>query len=453
MKEYTTEYLEEIRDIINRKDIDRATAELASLHPADIAELYQDLDLDEAEFLYSLLDEEKAADVLMELDEDDRQKLLDRMSNEEIAQQIELLDTDDAVDIMQQLDEEDREEILAAIDDVEQAGDIIDLLKYDEDTAGGFMGTEMIVVNENWSMPECIKEMRQQAEDMDEIYYVYVVDDDNKLKGIFPLKKMITHPSVSKIKHVMETDPITVKADTPIDEVVLDFEKYDLVAMPVVDSIGRLLGRITVDDVMDQVREAQERDYQLASGIVQDVDADDSILAQTKARIPWLLIGIASGILASMILGGFEDQLHAVTALALFIPIIGGTGGNVGVQASAIVVQGLANGSLEIGRFAAQLGKEFLIGLLNASILSSVILLYNIIMLPGNYAVTLSVACSLFAVVMFATLLGSAVPLTLEKLKINPALATGPFIQISNDIVGLIIYVLISGWFLKLWPQ
>lgn len=451
MKEYTPEYLEEIRDIISRKDIDMASMELAQLHPADIAELYQDLNLDEAEFLYSLLDEEKAADVLMELDEDDRLKLLERMSTEEIAQQIELLDTDDAVDIIQQLDEEDRDEILSHIDDVEQAGDIIDLLKYDEDTAGGLMGTEMIVVNENMSMPECIKEMRSQAEDMDEIYYVYVVDDDYKLRGIFPLKKMITHPSVSKIKHVMEDAPFAVKADTPIDEVALDFEKYDLVAMPVVDSIGRLLGRITVDDVMDQLRESQERDYQLASGIVQDVDADDSIFAQTKARIPWLLIGIASGILASVILGGFESQLHAVTALALFIPIIGGTGGNVGVQASAIVVQGLANGSLEIGRFASQLGKEFLIGLLNASILSAVIFIYNLIMLPKNFAVTISVACSLFAVVMFATILGSAVPLTLEKLKINPALATGPFIQISNDIVGLIIYVVISGFCLKIF--
>ena len=451
MKEYTAEYLEEIRDIISNKDVEKATKELATLHPADIAELYQDLNLDEAEFLYTLLDEEKAADVLMELDEDDRLKLLEGMSTEEIAQQIELLDTDDAVDIIQQLDEEDRDEILSHIDDVEQAGDIIDLLKYDEDTAGGLMGTEMIVVNENMSMPECIKEMRLQAEDMDEIYYVYVVDDDNKLRGIFPLQKMITHPSVSKIKHVMETDPITVKADTPIDEVALDFEKYDLVAMPVVDSIGRLLGRITVDDVMDQVRESSERDYQLASGIVHDVDADDSIFAQTKARIPWLLIGIASGILASVILGGFEEQLHAVTALALFIPIIGGTGGNVGVQASAIVVQGLANGTLEIGRFAAQLGKEFLIGLLNATVLSGVIFIYNLIVLPGNFAVTLSVACSLFAVVMFATILGSAVPLTLEKLKINPALATGPFIQISNDIVGLIIYVGISSWFLKLF--
>lgn len=448
MKEYTDEYLEHIRKIIHDNDIDQARKELKDLHPADIAELYQNLDLEEAEFLYKLLDEDTAADVLMELDEDDRRKLLDAMPAEQIAKQIDHLDTDDAVDLIQQLDEEDRDEILSHIDDVEQAGDIIDLLKYDEDTAGGLMGTEMIVVNENWSMPECIKQMRMQAEDMDEIYYVYVVDDDHKLRGVLPLKKLITHPSVSKIKHVMETDPVSVKVDTPIDDVTLDFEKYDLVAMPVVDSIGRLLGRITVDDVMDQVRESTERDYQLASGLSSDVDADDSIFAQTKARIPWLLIGIASGILASLILGTFETKLEAVTALALFIPIIGGTGGNVGVQASAIVVQSLANGTLEIKEFSRQLGKEVLIGLMNATVISSVVLVYNLITLPDEFAVTISVAVSLFIVVMFATILGTVVPLTLEKLHINPALATGPFIQISNDIVGLVIYVQVATYFL-----
>ncbi|MCM1450547.1 MAG: magnesium transporter [Clostridiales bacterium] len=450
MKEYTTEYLENIKDIIAQGREDDARELLADMHPADIAELYQELDLEEAEYLYKLLDDETAADVLMELDEDERRKLLSNMEAEDIARQIDYLDTDEAVDLIQELDEDERDEILSHIDDVEQAGDIIDLLKYDEDTAGGLMGTEMIVVNENWSMPECIKQMRMQAEEMDEIYNVYVVDNDNRLRGILPLKKLITHPSVSKIKHVMEEDPVTVKADTPIDDVALDFEKYDLVAMPVVDSIGRLLGRITVDDVMDEVRESSERDYQLASGLSSDVDADDTVFAQTKARIPWLLIGIASGILASLILTGFESQLAAVTALALFIPIIGGTGGNVGVQASAIVVQGLANGSLEIKQFASQLGKEILIGLLNATVLGGVILVYNLIMLPDNFAVTISVACSLWAVVMFASILGTVVPLTLEKLHINPALATGPFIQISNDIVGLIIYVNIATWFLSI---
>ncbi len=449
MREYTEEDIKRFEHIIDTHDREAALAELSELHPADIAELYQKLDLSQAEWLFGLLDEETAADVLMELDEDDRLKLISEMPAEKIAQQIDHLDTDDAVDLIQQLDEDEREEILSHIDDVEQAGDIIDLLKYAEDTAGGLMGTEMIVVNENWSMPECIKQMRLQAEDMDEIYYVYVVDNDYRLRGTLPLKMMLTHPSVSKIKHVMEADPVSVKVDTPIDDVALDFEKYDLVAMPVVDSIGRLLGRITVDDVMDQVRESSERDYQLASGISSDVDADDSVLAQTKARIPWLLIGIGSGLLASVILGTFEAQLQAVTALALFIPIIGGTGGNVGVQASAIVVQGLANGSLDIKHFASQLGKEVLIGLLNATVITAVVLVYNLLTMPTDLAVTLSVAVSLFVVVMFASLLGTVVPLTLEKLHINPALATGPFIQISNDIVGLIIYVQISTFFLR----
>lgn len=451
MKEYTEEYLEHIRRIISEDRTDDARAELGSLHPADIAELYQNLDIDEAEYLYRLLDPETAADVLMELDEDERLKLLEAMTPEKIAQQIDHLDTDDAVDLIQQLDEDDRDEILSHIDDVEQAGDIIDLLKYDEDTAGGLMGTEMLVANENWSMPETIKQLRLQAEDMDEIYYVYVVDDDNKLKGILPLKELITHPSVSKIKHVMENDPVAVKVDTPIDEVALEIEKYDLVAIPVVDSIGRLLGRITVDDVMDEVRESSERDYQLASGLSSDVDAEDTIFKQVKARIPWLMIGICSGIMASLILGTFESKLQAVAALALFIPIIGGTGGNVGVQSSAIVVQSLANGTLELKQFSRQLGKEVLVGLLNGTIIAAVVFLYNLIMLPGDFAVTISVAVSLFIVTMFATILGTVVPLTLERLHINPALATGPFIQISNDLVGLMIYVWVSTYFLALF--
>ena len=307
MKEYTPEYLEHIRDVIHTQNVEVARAELEGLHPADIAELYQNLNLKEAEFLYDLLDDDTAAGVLMELDEDDRRKLLRDMPAEEIAKQIDHLDTDDAVDIIQELDEEDREEILSHIDDVEQAGDIIDLLKYDEDTAGGIMGKEMIIVNENWSMPECITQMRMQAEEIDELYNIYVVDNDNRLKGVFPLKTMITHPSVSKIKHVMETDPIAVKDDASIEDVARDFEKYDLVAMPVVDSIGRLVGRITVDDVMDQVRESSERDYQLASGLSADVETDDSVFTQIKARMPWLLIGVFGGLAASWLLGLFED--------------------------------------------------------------------------------------------------------------------------------------------------
>lgn len=448
MKEFTPEYLEEIRKIIQNKDEESAKKELEDLHPADIAELYNELDIDEAEFLYKLIDAETRADVLMELDEDDRKKMLSRMPAEEIAKQfIDHLDTDDAVDVIQELNEEDRDEILAHLDDVEQAGDIIDLLRYDEDTAGGVMGTEMIVVNENWSMPECIKQMRMQAEDMDEVYYVYVVDNEYRLRGVLPLKKLITHPSVSKIKHVMEIDPASVKADTPIDEVAHDFEKYDLVAMPVVDSIGRLVGRITVDDVMDQVRESSERDYQLASGLSSDVEIDDTLFTQTKARLPWLLIGMIGGICNSMILGQFENGLSLDPTLAIFIPLIGGTGGNVGTQSSAIVVQGLANGSMDIRNSAKQLFKELGVGLINGAIIALLVLIYNFFKMGGLHQVTtISVSLSLLAVVLFASVFGTFVPLTLEKLKIDPALATGPFISITNDIIGMVIYMSISTW-------
>lgn len=452
MKEFIQEDIDRIVGIIKADDSEAARAELSDLHPADVAELLQQLDTGESEYLFKLLDEDTAADVLMELDEDERLKLIEDMPAEEIAKQINHLDTDDAVDLIQQLDEEERDEIISHIDDVEQAGDIIDLLKYDEDTAGGLMGTEMIVVNENWSMPECIKQMRLQAEDMDEIYYVYVVDNDYRLRGTLPLKMMLTHPSVSKIKHVMEADPVSVKADMPIDELALDFEKYDLVAMPVVDSIGRLVGQITVDDVMDEVREQSERDYQLASGLSSDIDAADSVFAQTKARLPWLLIGIIGGIVNSVILTGFEAQIAAVTVLAIFIPLIGGTGGNVGVQASAIVVQGLANGKLELRNAGRQIGREVVVALMNAVVISATVLAYVLITQTGAYAVAFAVAASLFCVVIFATVFGTMVPLTLERLKINPALATGPFIQITNDVVGLLIYVAMSTWMLSLIP-
>lgn len=454
MKEFTDTDIDHIEQLIESEGSAEARKEVSDLHAADIAELFQSLNLKQAEWLFNLIDDnEKKADVLMELDEDDRKKLLEGMDPEQIGHFIDLLDTDDAVDLIQELDKEDREEVIQLIDDVEQAGDIVDLLQYDKDTAGGLMGTEMIMVNENLSMPDCLREMRRQAEDLDDIYSVYVVDNDNRLQGVLPLQTMITHPSVSKIKLVMEKDPVSVKTDTPIDEVAIDFEKYDLVAMPVVDSIGRLVGQITVDDVMDEVREQSERDYQLASGISSDVDAGDSVFAQTKARIPWLLIGIVGGIVNSLILGGFEAQIAAVTALAIFIPLIGGTGGNVGVQASAIVVQGLANGRLDLKNSASQIGRECLVAMMNAVVISTVVFLYIFLTQPSGikYTVALAVAASLFAVVIFATVFGTLVPLTLERLKINPALATGPFIQITNDVVGLLIYVGTSTWALSIF--
>ncbi len=455
MKEYSQEFIEQLEQVIERQDKESLLQAIQDLHPADIAELVDDLDTEDAAFLLQSLDAETSADVLVELDSDQRKELLEHMSTEDIARQLEQMDADDAVDVIQELDKEDQEDIIQHIDDVEQAGDIVDLMQYDEDTAGGYMSTEMIVVNENMSMPDCIKAMREQAEDLDEIYNIYVVDDDNRLKGIFPLKTTITNPSASKIKHVMEPDPLAVKTDTPIEDVARDFEKYDLVSMAVVDSIGRLVGCITVDDIIDQVREQSERDYQLASGISGDVETDDSVLAQVKARIPWLLIGLIGGIANAMILGGGDTLLlQVLPGMALFIPLIGGTGGNVGTQSSAIVVQGLANGSLTLSHAGKHLLKEFGVAILNALIISSLLFVYTWCFPPDNDLVraqitSAAVTISLFSVIIFASLFGSLVPIVLEKLKLDPAVATGPFVTVTNDVVGMIIYMSVSTWLIR----
>ncbi|MDH6303523.1 magnesium transporter [Parabacteroides sp. PF5-5] len=448
MIELTKDFRESLEKIIEQKDDLKAQEILKELHPADIAELFQEINTQAGIYLYSLLDGEKAADTLMELDEEERNKLLKELPSELIAKRlVDNLETDDAVDLMRGLDENTQEEILSHIEDVEQAGDIVDLLKYDEDTAGGLMGTEMIVVNENWSMPQCIEEMRRQAEEIDEIYYVYVVDDDERLKGVLPLKRMITNPSVSKIKHVMKKEPIVVHDGDSIEEVALVIEKYDLVALPVVDSIGRLVGRITIDDVMDEVREQHERDYQLASGISQDVESSDNVIQQTAARLPWLVIGMIGGLGNSILLGGFESGFATNPKMALFIPLIGGTGGNVGIQSSAIVVQGLANNTLKASNILSQVLKESVVALINASMISLIVFIYNYFTL-GDRAITASVSLSLFAVVMFASIFGTLVPMTLNKLKIDPALATGPFITITNDIIGMMIYMYITSMLL-----
>ncbi|MDF9829942.1 magnesium transporter [Parabacteroides sp. PF5-6] len=443
MIELTKEYLENIKHLIAEKSDKEIRLLLSELHPADIAEIYDELDLRETAYIYPLMDEDKAADVLMELDEDARGRLLKELPPELIAKRfIDYLETDDAVDLIRELDEDTQEEVLSHLEDIEQAGDIVDLLKYDEDSAGGLMGTEMIVVNENWSMPQCIEEMRKQAEEMDEIYYVYVIDDDERLRGVLPLQRLITNPSVSKIKHVMKKDPIAVHDNDSIEEVAQTIEKYDLVALPVIDSIGRLIGRITIDDVMDEVREQHERDYQLASGISQDVETSDNVFLQTAARLPWLLIGMIGGLGNSMILGGFESNIASNPKMALFIPLIGGTGGNVGIQSSAIVVQGLANKSLKKEEIWSQVLKESAVALINASIISLVVFIYNFFTL-GDRVVTASVSLSLFAVVIFASMFGTLVPMALERIKIDPALATGPFITITNDIIGMMIYMFI----------
>ncbi|HOD67818.1 MAG TPA: magnesium transporter [Bacteroidaceae bacterium] len=438
------EFLDNIIEKIENQDAVKLKIILDDMHPADIAELCDMLNVDDARLIYHQLDNETAADVLVEMDEDNRKRLLDELPSEIIAKKfIDNMETDDAVDIIQDLDEEKQEEVLAHIDDIEQASDIVDLMQYDEDSAGGLMATEMVVVNENMSMPECLQEMRKQAEDLDDIYNVYVVDDDGRLKGVFPLKKMITNPSVSKVKYVMDEDLISTRVETPIDEVVQLIEKYNLVSVPVIDSIGRLQGQITVDDVIDELREQQEHDYQMASGLTGYVEPADSVFRQMWSRVPWLLIGIFGGILNSKLLEHFESSFAAFTSLLFFIPLIGGTGGNVGTQSSALVVQGLANGSLNTSNILRQVFKESAVALMNAIALSLLVFVYNVFAFGLADPVTYAVPITMFILVIVATLWGTLLPLLFEKINIDPAIATGPFVQIGNDLLGMNIYMVV----------
>ena len=442
--ELSKEFVGKLRQIIEQKKEQEAIKLLDPLHAADIAEIYDELTVDEAKFLYLLLDKEKAADVIAELDDDDRDKFLAALPSKIIAEQfIEEMDSDDAADVIGDMSEERQEEVLSHIEDYEQAGDIVDLLTYDENTAGGLMAKELVAINQNLTVSRSIVELRNQAEEVDEIYYIYVVDDNNNLLGTLSLKKLLLSSTKDLISSISNTEVISVKTDTPDVEVAKIMKKYDLVALPVVDSIGRLKGRITIDDIVDVIQEEAEKDYQMISGITEDVESNDSVYRLSRARFPWLLIGLFGGIIGAWVIGYFEGDITKYAGLALFLPLIAAMGGNAGVQSSSIIVQGLANHSISKGSFLPRLVKELLVALLNGISLSILIFIYNHFF-SDSYALTISVSLALFTVIIFASIFGTLVPLILDKYKIDPALATGPFITTVNDIMGLLIYLSIS---------
>jgi magnesium transporter len=382
--------------------------------------------------------------VLVELEEDDREKFLNALPSEVIASHfINHMESDDAADVIGDLTEDKKQEVLLHIDDVEQAGDIVDLLSYDEDTAGGLMAKELIRVNENWGVATCIREMRKQAKDLDEIYYIYVVSDENVLLGILSLKALLLATASTRVKDIYEAEVRSVQTDTDSEEVAQIMEKYDLIVLPVTDSIGRLMGRITIDDVVDVIRDEAERDYQLASGITADVETTDSPARLSRARLPWLIIGLLGGIVVAAVIGKFEEDIKINPEMAFFIPLIAAMAGNVGIQSSAIIVQGIASNSLGLERTSRKLGKELVVSLLNGIILSGILFLYNFF-ISENLALTFTVSSSLFVVIIFAALFGTMIPLLLNRIKIDPALATGPFITTMNDIMGLFIYFLMG---------
>ena len=446
--EISTSILKSVSEYINVKNDVALNDFLKEMHHADVAEILDELSFKESIYIIKLLDSETTSEVLMDVDEDLREKILANLSAKEIAEEIDELDTDDAADIIAELPEERKEAVMQEIEDHEHAKDIVELLRYDENSAGGLMAKELVKVNENWTVIKCVKEMRLQAEEVTRVHSIYVVDNEGKLKGRLSLKDLLVTEARTNISEIYIPKVDAVNVHDEAEDVANIMRKYDLEAIPVVDEIGMLVGRITIDDIVDVIKEEAEKDYQLAAGITQDVEADDTIFQLTKARLPWLFLGLLGGIGAALIMGDFEEILKIHPVIFFLTPLIAAMAGNVGVQSSAIIVQGLANDDIK-GSINSRLIKEMLLALLNGIILAIVLFVF-ILIWKQDVRTALAVSLSLVVVIVVAGIIGTFIPLFLDKKGVDPAIATGPFITTSNDIFGILIYFMIAKLILEI---
>ncbi|WP_104735820.1 magnesium transporter [Hanstruepera ponticola] len=439
----TDELIEKVETLIEQQDDKELKTLFKEFHYADIAEILDELNQEEAVYVIKLLDSETTSDVLMELDEDIREKVLKNLSAKEIAEEIEELDTDDAADMISELPEERQEEVISNIEDAEHKAEIEELLAYDEDTAGGLMAKELVKVYETWTVAGCMRRIRGQAKDVTRVHSIYVVDKEDKLIGRLSLKDLITAKSDQKIAEISNSNVDYVYVDEDVEDVAKIMQKYDLEAIPVLDQNNTLVGRITIDDIVDVIREEADKDYQLAAGISQDVEADDSILELTKARLPWLILGLFGGLGSVFIMKDYEHIMSTVPSLFFYTPLIAAMAGNVGVQSSAIIVQGLANDNVK-GSLLKRLLKEVGLSLINGFALALLVILFGFI-IGQDTTESIAIAVSMMSVIVVAALVGTFVPIILDKRGIDPAIATGPFITTSNDILGIYLFFVLAG--------
>tara|TARA_B100001094_G_scaffold169957_1_gene164396 strand:+ start:6210 stop:7565 length:1356 start_codon:yes stop_codon:yes gene_type:complete len=442
------ELILKIADLILAKKNSQLKKLVNDIHFADMADIINLLNEDQGVYLIKLFDSEKTSEILTELDENVREKILKVLSVKEIAGEIEELDSDDAADILGELSEKRKEEVISEISDNDLADDLIELLSYEENSAGGLMAKELVKANENWTILKCLSEIKKQGENVTRVHSIYVVDDKERLIGRLSLKDLITTPSKKKIKdiYIPKVDSVNVMENG--EEVAKIMSKYDLEAIPVIDDQKHLLGRITIDDIVDFIKEEAEEDYLIAAGVQGDVEADDSIYELTKARLPWLFLGLVGGLGSVFILEGFEEFMTDPNykALFFFTPLIAAMAGNVGVQSSAIIVQGLANDVVK-GSLLKRLIKELGLSLINGLILGFITIIFGLT-IDQPIELSLVISLSMLCVIVVAALIGTSIPIILEKRGIDPAIATGPFITTSNDIFGIFLFFYIAKIFL-----
>lgn len=441
--ELTKEFLEQFAEAVQNREDMRILELLEPVPSEDISAVLEDFNLEDCKHVFDLLPADTSAEVLDELDEEMLEDFLPNLSPREIAEYMDHLDSDDAADILLILPLQLQEEVIANISNNEKAQNVADLMRYDEDVAGGIMAKELIKANVNWTVNQCIEEIRIQAENVERVYSVYVVDDQNKLLGRVSLKKIVLAKSTMKIANILDEELLPVETYKSAVEVAQLMQKYDFDAVPVVNALGKLVGRITIDDVVDVITETAEEERQLMTGVSSDVEEDDSVWIISKARLPWLIIGMVGGMLGAQFMGLFKEDIMLIPAMAFFIPLITATGGNVGIQSSSIVVQTLATSNIFVGSLGTRLLKMVSVSVVNGLILSLMVF-GAIVLLERDQALAITVSLALFSVVLLASFMGTITPLILNRLGVNPALASGPFITTTNDLLGLAVYFLVA---------
>jgi magnesium transporter len=445
--EITHEYIDQIEAAVKEQNIDFIKATFEDMYAADASLVLYELNTEQCKYIIENLDIDYSAEIISFVDDDTRKSFLKNFNSVQISGFLKFIESDDSADILNDLPIRVREEVLAHIekDNREKAVHITDLLRYEEDVAGGLMAKELIRANINWSLNQCIEEIRRQTENVEKCYSVYVVDSEDKLLGRVSLKKIVLSNANTTIKDIYDSDIISVESYLPAEDVADIMQKYDLEAVPVVNIQGKLLGRITIDDIMDFVTEQTELDIQAMTGISEKIEEDDSVWMLSRARLPWLMIGMAGGLTGAMFMGQYEKELAVIPAMAFFIPLITATGGNVGVQSSALVVQSLASNALKTDSVFWRMLKVLIVAIINGLVLSLLVFGFN--MMIGNpEKLATVVSASLFFVVILASFLGTTTPLILDKIGINPALASGPFITTANDLVGLTVYFTLANY-------
>ncbi|WP_210490430.1 magnesium transporter [Rufibacter aurantiacus] len=447
--EITREFIDQIEDAIERRDGEFILSNMEEMYAVDITTVLYELNTEQSKYVMDVLPAEVGAEILSDLDSDVRTNFLKNFTIEEIARYIGEMDSDDAVDLLNEQPVQRKEEIIALLEDQEHVADIIELLHYDEDCAGGLMAKELIKVNLNWRVGQCIEEIRRQAEEVEKVYAIYVVDDRDKLVGRLGMKTLLLSNDHTPISQIYDADVISIESYKDEQEVAAVMQKYDLDAIPVVNIQGRLLGRITIDDVLDVIQEQAELSRQLMTGITENIEEDDSVFRLSRARLPWLMVGMVGGLLGARFIGLFEGDISIIPALAMFTPLITATGGNVGIQSSSIIIQTLANKTILFDNFTSRIVKVLLVAIINGLVMSSLVFGFNVL-LGVQLTLSVVVAVALFSVVLLASFMGTVTPMILDKYGVNPAVAAGPFITTANDLLGLAVYFLVAHLLLNL---